>query len=194
MIDDAEVRDRLRRTFDAVAQTTRVGAAPRDRMRRLPFSYGNAAAALVVASAAALVLLFGVGRQSPTRVRTGIPADEPTTTPAVIGLHSLPGFTVIASESGGAAGYVRTSYLRMPYAEYQQTVNARTMWPVTDAAGTVVGYIAPDVPFIPLADVRQPDFDIEKVRAAREGGCEEQVGDPNFKQEFPPCGGATQER
>ncbi len=66
-------------------------------------------------------------------------------------------------------------------------MNARTTFPVVDADGRLVGYLAPDVPFIPRAVVEAPGFDIEKVRAARNGGCEDQIGDPSFKQEFPPC-------
>jgi len=95
----------------------------------------------------------------------------------------------VANEHGEFVGYIHRSDIDMPSSpkEYFAHVNARTLFKVTDADGNVVGYIAPDVPFIPRAQVEAPGFDLEKVRAARNGGCEDQIGDPKFPQEFPPC-------
>src|SRR5689334_11868838 len=66
------------------------------------------------------------------------------------------------NEAGEFVGYVRRADVMMPAKQFMRTVNARTMWPVVDADGAIVGYVAPDVPFVPLATVRAPGFDIEK--------------------------------
>jgi hypothetical protein len=89
--------------------------------------------------------------------------------------------------SDAIVGYVKLSDIRQRPDEYRKDVNARTLWDVTDAEGTVVGYMAPDVPFVSLADAHAPGFDVEKLRADHYGGCEPQVGDPSFVQEFPLC-------
>ncbi len=93
----------------------------------------------------------------------------------------------VGSEDGRFVGYIPSADIEMDPRVYMKVVNARTMWPVTDDDGAIVGYLAPDVPFVPLSVVQAPGFDIEKVRADREGGCEDQIGDPSFHQEFPPC-------
>ena len=184
MSEAPDLEDRLRRTLDAVAATT-VAGAPRSRpvkrrRGRAPVvAFGTlAAAALVIV----LVLVNGPSRDN-TKVRTG----EPVSTTVEVGLRAIPGMMAVADESGHPVGYVRRSDIDIPFREYAKRVNAQTMFPVTDAEGTIVGYLAPDVPFIPLSVVQAPGFDIEKVRAAREGGCEMRVGDPNFTQEFPLC-------
>src|SRR5262249_32275582 len=95
-----------------------------------------------------------------------------------------PGLLRTVSEAGTFVGFVRQSDVMMPPKRFFETVNAQTLWPVTDYDGKIVGYVAPDVPFVSLAVAQQPGFDIEKVRAARNGGCEDQIGDPAVKQEF----------
>jgi hypothetical protein len=100
-----------------------------------------------------------------------------------------PALVPVGNEDGQFVGYVRRSDIEVPSSldRYYATVNARTLWHVTDIDGKLVGYIAPDVPFVPLAVAQAPAFDIEKVRADRNGGCEDQIGDPTFRQEFPRC-------
>ena len=49
------------------------------------------------------------------------------------------------------------------------------MLPVTNAQGTLVGYLPMGLPFIPLAEAQQPGFDVEAVRARYDGGCEPQI-------------------
>ncbi len=94
----------------------------------------------------------------------------------------------VGNEAGQFVGYVhRRDFEVTTIADYNARVNAKTLWKVTDYDGNLVGYVAPDVPFIPLSAAAAPGFDIEKVRAARNGGCEDQIGDPSFRQEFPPC-------
>ncbi len=186
MIDAHDLEDRLRRTFDAVAATTRVEVAPRaPRARRRTTSsivaVGSLLVAAVVVTCTLLVARDGDGR---SRVRTHAPIASPT---SVGGLRSIRGKQVVANEQGQPVGYLDQSLIAMPPKEFDKRVNARTMWPVTDAHGAIVGYLAPDVPFLPLAVVNAPGFDIEKVRAARFGGCENRIGDPTFKQEFPLC-------
>jgi hypothetical protein len=190
MIDVPEVEERLRRTFDAVAATTRVDLPPRQRHFSSRVSRGPIVAIVAAGVAIVAVLLLVSGHDSSTHVRTNTPSSATSTKR----LRSLPGLIVVASEDGHQVGYLKQWYLHIPPRIYKTRVNARTLWPVTDANGVVVGYIAPDVPFVSLAETRQPGFDVEKVRAARRGGCEDQIGDPNFKQEFPPCNGGKRGR
>src|SRR5437879_6280854 len=74
-----------------------------------------------------------------------------------------PGMLRTVSEDGRFVGFVRQSDVMMPPKRYYETVDARTLWRVTDYDGKLVGYVAPDVPFVPLAVAEAPGFDIEKV-------------------------------
>jgi len=65
------------------------------------------------------------------------------------------------------------------------------MFPVTDASGRVIGYMASGVGFISLRQAHQRGFDVEKLRASLYGGCEPEMSPPGFKQEFPICGPST---
>lgn len=193
---DRALEERLRRTFTAIADTTTIGPRSVDELtaplephhRRRGWRTWTATVAVAAAFVAGALIVVHHGHATPTRVDVDRPASSVTSVASFPFVPpSRPGLTAVADENGDFVGYVRTKFLDMPSDEYEQTVNARTMWPVVDAHDTVVGYIAPDVPFIPIAVTEQPGFDIEKVRAAREGDCEDQIGDPNFTQEFPRC-------
>src|SRR5689334_13980048 len=66
-----------------------------------------------------------------------------------------PDMLAVGDEDGTFVGYVHRSDIHpMSY----ERVNARTLWPVTDWDGNVVGYVAPDVPFVSMAQTQQPGF------------------------------------
>jgi hypothetical protein len=98
----------------------------------------------------------------------------------------IAGMTIV-SDGNGPVGYALTDQVLPRSVEAIRAQNARTLIPVTLGDGTLVGYIAPGVSFIPLAEAQHPGFDIEAVRARLNGGCEPQIGDPTFKQKFPRC-------
>jgi hypothetical protein len=108
----------------------------------------------------------------------------PTTTTAPQALPQIAGMIAI-SNGTRQVGYVPEDLIRPKTFAAIRAQNARTLIPVTLADGTLVGYFAQAVGFIPLAEQKKPGFDIEAVRARQQGGCEPQIGDPTFKQEFP---------
>ena len=87
----------------------------------------------------------------------------------------------------GPVGYAPTAALEPQSIKAAMATNARTLVRVTNLHGVLVGYEAQTVGFIPLSVARKPGFDVEALRAASQGGCEPQIGNPNFKQEFPRC-------
>jgi hypothetical protein len=113
----------------------------------------------------------------------------PTTTTTTTAPQAFPPIAGMIAISDGTrpVGYVPEDLFRLKTIAAIRAQNARTLIPVTLADGTLVGYIAQGVPFVPLAEVKKPGFDIEAVRARHFGGCEPQIGDPTFKQEFPHC-------
>jgi len=93
----------------------------------------------------------------------------------------------VVSDGSGAVGYAPTDKLIPTTEQAILATNARTLVPVTAGDGTLIGYEAQGVGFIPLAEAQQSGFDIEAVRAKLDGGCEPQIGDPTFAQEYPLC-------
>jgi hypothetical protein len=122
-----------------------------------------------------------------TSVRVQEPASlsVPVTTPPT----HLPPISGMATITNGTrdVGYVPRALLQPTTIAAINAQNARTMLPVTLGDGTLVGYLALGLPFIPLEEAREPGFDVEAVRARANGGCEPQIGDPSFKQKYPLC-------
>jgi hypothetical protein len=141
-----------------------------------------AAASVSCALTAAFVVGVLVGRShEPPR---SVAPNATTTVPCCS--KSLPGMTVV-SDGHGPVGYAPTASLMPQSRRDFMAVNARTLVRVTNMHGVLVGYEAQAVGFVPLSVARKPDFDVEALRAAGQGGCEPQIGNPNFKQEFPRC-------
>ena len=141
-------------------------------------------ALLLSASCLALVVAAGCG-STPKTVSVGS-SDVASTTTQQQAFPQIAG-KIIVSDGRGPVGYISEDQLRPKTLAEANAQNAKTLIPVTLGDGTLVGYMAAGVPFIPLAEASQPGFDVEKVRAQIEGGCEPQIGDPTFKQEFPLC-------
>ena len=142
-----------------------------------------------------LVTLVGLGAcssggahnaGSPTSTaHGGAERSAPTTAPARA-LAPIAGMTIV-SDGNGPVGYALTDELMPRTIAAIRATNAKTLIPVTRANGTLVGYEAEAVGFIPLSVARAPNFDVEDLRAKLDGGCEPQIGDPTFKQKYPRC-------
>lgn len=145
----------------------------------------------VLAGLAVLALLVAAGCGSASAqtesIKTRSAGAASVTTVPTARLPQVEGMTIIDDSRGNNVGYVPTDEVLPKSIEAVNQLNARTMIPVTDAAGTRVGYYAFVVGFIPLATADAPGFDVEKVIADSQGGCEPPIGNPNFKEEFPTC-------
>jgi len=93
----------------------------------------------------------------------------------------------VVSDGRGPVGYVLSDQLMPRSIAAIDATNAKTLIPVTNADGKLVGYEAEALGFIPLSVAQKPSFDVEALRAKQNGGCEPQIGDPTFKQEYPRC-------
>jgi hypothetical protein len=143
--------------------------------------------AVAMALVAAIVITSVITSQpSTSEVRV---QDDPTSSTTTTSTKSLPPMDGMETVSDGThdVGYVPSALVHPKSIAAIEATNARTMFPVTNAQGTLVGYLALGLPFIPLAEAQQPGFDVEAVRAKSNGGCEPQLGDPTFKQKFPRC-------
>jgi hypothetical protein len=143
----------------------------------------NSALLLFSAGCSALTAAAGCGSTPKT---LSVQASDVVSTTTPQSFPQIEGMVII-SDGSGPVGYIPEGKVhpRTPEAVYAQ--NARTLIPVTLGDGTLVGYIAQGVPFIPLAEAKRPGFDVEDVRAQLQGGCEAQIGDPTFKQKYPLC-------
>jgi hypothetical protein len=142
-------------------------------------------ALLLSASCLALVVAAGCG-STPKTLSVGSSDVPSLTTTQQQAFPQIAG-KLIVSDGSGPVGYIDEAQMRPATLAAANAQNAKTLLPVTLGDGTLVGYIAPEVPFIPLSEADQPGFDVEKIRAQLQGGCEPQIGDPTFKQEFPLC-------
>ncbi len=126
MMDPGEVQDRLRRTFDAVAATTQVDAAPARRTRRARRPLASAivplGALLAAAVTVASVLMFTHNRGGSGVELVRIAPVNPAGSETVPGLKAIPGMLAVAAENGVPAGYVRKSDVDIPPEEYREHV------------------------------------------------------------------------
>jgi len=134
---------------------------------------------------AAMVTAAGCG-SSPSKAVSVKATPAARAAAASVELPALPGMATI-TDGNRQVGYVPMDELKPPTIEAAKKVTARTLLRVTDADGGLVGYMAPDLPFISLAEANAPGFDVEAARAKKFGGCEPQVGNPDFKQAYPLC-------
>jgi hypothetical protein len=143
---------------------------------------------VVVAVSCALIAAFVVGVVVGRSYRPARSVASNVTTTVPCCNKPLPGMTVVDG-GDGPIGYAPTALLMPRSIRDVIATNARTLVPVTNSRGVLVGYEAQAVGFIPLSVARKPGFDVEALRAAGQGGCEPQIGNPNFTQEFPRCHG-----
>ena len=158
----------------------RLGAS----LRRAPYVW-------LVLTTLLYLMLAGCDSGSP-RVharRTDAASTSRRSTTTIASLEGFPPIRAMTVVSDGhrPVGYAPTARLIPRTSAAFNAMNARTLVPVTLADGTLVGYEADAVGFISLAAASRPGFDVEALRAQIQGGCEPQIGDPAFKQEFPLC-------
>ena len=86
------------------------------------------------------------------------------------------GYENVADGDGTVAGYVKSEDLE-PSTKDLSRYNARTLLPVFDPNGNIVGYFPPALGFVSLEEASTPGWDVEDARAKHYGGCQPLIGD-----------------
>lgn len=175
--------DELRGELTTLADDTDPFEGSLDSLRRADLLRRTARASLVCMLAVAMVAAVSVivfeRHDHIIAVAGDPPVSAENTTTTSESLNAPPGFTTIGDAAGKPVGWARSDLLtptQMDQAEYRTFVTPDRLIPVTGPNGSLVGYVAYDYGFVPLAQAQAPGFDIVKARIARNGGCMDRIG------------------